>query len=82
MKTPTTMEDDRALAWIEQVGGIVYRQRDGCEAESCWVAVIRTPATRGGTGKIILACGESLTDAACAAEAQWDEIWGALSSVH
>ncbi len=76
---PISMNHHEARAWIKQVGGVVYRNKSDEEAENAWVAVVRTPAAPWTSGKIILAFGQSMQDAACAAEAQWDEIWGSLS---
>ncbi len=82
MKTTQVMTSEEATAWIRQVGGVVYHNKESEDAENAWVAVVRTPAAGGKAGKIILAFGETLEDATCAAEAQWDEIWGDLSQVH
>jgi len=76
------MTNQEALCWIDQVDGVVYYNRESGDAASAWVAVVRTPAGSGQAAQLILAFGESLEDAACAAEAQWDEIWEGLSSVH
>ncbi len=80
--TSDDMSSEQAQAWIEQVGGVVFHNKRSDDVENAWVAVVRTPPSNGKTGKIILAFGESMEDATCAAEAQWDEIWGDLSSVH
>ncbi len=76
------MTNQQALAWIKQVGGVVYHNKKSEEPDNAWVAVVRTPHAGGKPGKLILAFGETLENAAGAAEAQWDEIWSDLSLVH
>lgn len=81
-RLPTPMSTAEARSWIDQVDGVVYHNEESEEVENTWVAVVRTPAGAGRVGKVILAFGESPEEATGAAEAQWDEIWEALSSVH
>ena len=76
------MTPEQALDWIKQVDGVIYHNREEIDAENTWVAVVRTPAAGPKVGRIILAFGESLEAAAGAAEAQWDQIWDGLSSIH
>jgi len=75
------MTEEQAQAWLKQVKGNVYRNSRPYE-DDAWVAVVRTPAVSGNVGKIIVAFGESLVSATGAAEEQWQEIWGRISSLH
>jgi hypothetical protein len=81
-ETAIVTEQD-ALEWLSQVDGTVYRNRaaDRIDANS-WVAVVRTPSTSGRGSALILAFGETLTDATCGAEEQWQALWSGLSLVH
>jgi hypothetical protein len=76
-----TSEQD-ALHWLKQVNGTVYHNRQDDSGDNAWVAVVRTPAANGNVGKIILAFGESIQDAAGAAEEEWNALWSGLSATH
>ena len=76
-----TNEQD-ALRWLKQVDGTVYHNRNNADGENTWVAVVRTPAGNGTTGKIILAFGETIQEAASAAESEWNVLWSSLSVQH
>ena len=76
------MTPEEALGWIKQVNGVIYHNKDEIDADNTWVAVVRTPSAGPKVGRIILAFGESLDAAAGAAEAQWDQIWDGLTSIH
>ena len=76
------MTREEALCWLEQVGGTIFHNPKKPDTESAWVAVVRTPRSGSRAGKIIMAFGETLECAAIAAEDQWQEIWGGLSSQH
>lgn len=80
-ETILTSEQD-ALRWLKQVDGTVYHNRNGTDSDNAWVAVVRTPAANGKTGKIILAFGESIQEAAGAAESEWNTLWSSLSAQH
>jgi len=72
-----------ALDWLNQVDGTVYRNRSVQSVEAnAWVAVVRAPSSTGRVGRLILAFGETLTDATSAAEEQWQALWSSLSLVH
>ncbi len=79
---PNRMTPEQALDWLKQVDGVIFHNREEIDHENSWVAVVRTPAAGPKAGRIILAFGESLEEAAGAAEAQWEQIWDGLSSVH
>ena len=76
-----TNEQD-ALRWIKQVDGTVYQNRNHADGDNAWVAVVRTPAANGKAGKIILAFGETIQEAAGAAESEWNTLWSTLSAQH
>ena len=71
-----------ALRWLKQVDGTVYHNRQDNNGENAWVAVVRTPAANGNVGKIILAFGETIQEAAGAAEEEWTTLWNGLSATH
>lgn len=71
-----------ALRWLRQVDGTVYHNRNGADGENAWVAVVRTPSANGKVGKIILAFGESIQEAAGAAEEEWNALWSRISAEH
>jgi hypothetical protein len=71
-----------ALRWLKQVDGTVYHNRNDADGDNAWVAVVHTPAANGKTGKIILAFGESIQEAAGAAESEWNTLWWGLSAQH
>jgi len=74
--------EQHALRWLEQVAGTVYHNRQDLECEKAWVAVVRTPAAHGNAGKIIMAFGETIEEAAGAAEEEWNSLWSGLSATH
>lgn len=78
----TLLSEQAALRWLKQVDGTVYHNRNDAEGENAWVAVVRTPAANGSTGKIILSFGETIQDAANAAEAEWASLWSTISASH
>jgi len=79
---PVLANEREALHWLRQVEGTVYHNRNDADGENAWVAVVRTPAANGKTGKIILAFGESIQEAAGAAEQEWNTLWSSMSVVH
>ena len=81
-KGPVLTTEQAALRWLKQVEGTVYHNRNDADGENAWVAVVRTPAANGRTGKIILAFGESIQEAAGAAESEWNALWSSLSVQH
>jgi hypothetical protein len=76
------MSEREALRWLRQVDGAIYHNRHQGYDEDTWVAVVQTPAAPGSIGKVIMAFGETVEEAACAAEAQWHQVWGELSTIH
>lgn len=76
------MNADEALRWLRAVQGQLYRNRDHPSSRSAWVAVVRTPGSGGRNGKVIIALGGSMEEAATAAEGQWRAIWEQLSRTH
>ncbi len=78
----TMMTEQEALRWLRQVDGAVYHNRHDGDEDNTWVAVVRTPPAPGNLGKIIMAFGPSVEEAACAAEEQWQQEWGFLSAIN
>lgn len=76
------MTHDQAMAWMEQVDGHFYQTPKRTDKPHTWVAVVRVPAVGSRPGKLIIALGESLAEAADAAEEQWQTLWDDLSTIH
>ena len=76
------MGTDEAVAWLREVDGRLYRSGPDGVGRSAWVAVVRTPGAGGARGKLIIAFGDTLAEAASAAEVQWRELWTALGPLH
>jgi hypothetical protein len=72
------MTQEQAMSWLQQVGGELYQSRHPQDGRSAWVAVVRTPRTGARRGKLIIALGGTMQEAAAAAEQQWHELWQAL----
>ncbi len=79
---PVLATEQEALRWLRQVDGTVYHNRNDADGENAFVAVVRTPPSNGKTGKIILAFGESIQEAAGAAEEEWNTLWSSMSVTH
>jgi len=71
------MTQEQAMSWLQQVGGSLYQTRDTGPGKTAWVAVVRTPWTGTRRGKLIIALGSSMQEAAAAAEDQWQKLWQA-----
>lgn len=76
------MSPQEALDWLRQVRGQLYRNNPLPSGEQAWVAVVRTPPSGPRNGKLIIALGASMEEAASAAEGQWREVWRTLSRDH
>lgn len=76
------MTHDQAVAWIQQVNGRLYHTPNKIDKPDAWVAVVRVPAAGARSGKLIIAMGESLLEAADAAEEKWQTLWDDLSTIH
>jgi len=79
---PAIITEAEALGWLHQVDGSIYQNSQPDDVESAWVAVVQTPAASGRLGSLIIAFGESLTDAASAAEEQWERYWSSIGPIH
>ena len=73
------MTQEQAIHWLQQVGGELYHSRHAEPGRTAWVAVVRTPRTGAQRGKLIIALGSSMQEAASAAEDQWQKLWPAAS---
>jgi hypothetical protein len=69
------MTQEQAVSWLQQVGGALYRAPHTEGGRSAWVAVVRTPVRGARRGKLIIALGATLQEAAAAAEGQWQKVW-------
>ncbi len=76
------MTHDQAVAWIHQVNGRLYHTPKKTDRPDSWVAVVRVPASGARSGKLIIALGESMLEAADAAEEKWQTLWDDLSTIH
>jgi hypothetical protein len=69
------MSSEEAILWLRQVEGQLYRNNRHPSGREAWVAVVRTPRTEGRRGKLIIALGGSMEEAAGAAANQWEAVW-------
>jgi hypothetical protein len=76
------MTPEEALGWLRQVKGQLYRNNRHRSGTQAWVAVVRTPRDGARNGKLIIALGSSMEEAAAAAETQWQELWQRMSQTH
>jgi hypothetical protein len=76
------MSSEDALGWLRQVKGQLYRNNRHPSGTEAWVAVVRTPRNGSHNGKLIIALGSSMEEAAAAAEGQWRRVWRDLSQTH
>lgn len=76
------MTHDQAVTWIQQVNGRLYHTPKQPDKPDAWVAVVRVPPSGSRSGKLIIALGESLLEAADAAEEKWQTLWANLSTIH
>lgn len=79
---PIRESEQAALRWLVQVDGVVYHNRNHGDDENAFVAVVNTPAAIGQVGKVILAFGETIQEAAGVAEEEWNNLWSTLSANH
>lgn len=76
------MKSDEALSWLRDVDGQLYRNPRQASGREAWVAVVRTPRSGLQRGKLIVALGSTMEEAASAAESQWGAIWRKLGPTH
>ena len=76
------MTPEEALGWLRQVKGQLYRNNRHSSGTQAWVAVVRTPRNGTRNGKLIIALGSSVEEAAATAKGQWREIWHGMSQTH
>jgi hypothetical protein len=69
------MTPEQALSWLQQVGGSLYHSRNAEPGHTAWVAVVSAPRSFGRRGKLIIALGSTMQEAAVAAEGQWQKLW-------
>lgn len=80
--TPPEMSRDEAVQWLHEVEGELYRTPRSHAEGTAWVAVVRTPRSGPEPGKLIIALGETLQEAATAAASQWRSVWRTISELH
>lgn len=76
------MSRDEAIDWLREVDGQLYRNNRHPSGREAWVAIVRTPRSAGRRGKLIVALGGSMEEAASAAAGQWDELWRSFGASH
>lgn len=76
------MSAQEAIEWLREVEGRLYRSGPDPSGRSAWVAVVRVPGRAGARGKLVIAIGETLEEAATSAEEQWQRLWSDLGPVH
>lgn len=76
------MTQDEALEWLREVNGQLYRNNRHRSGREAWVAVVRTPLAGGRRGKLIVALGSSMEEAAEAAAGQWHLVWSSFGPTH
>ena len=76
------MTPEEALGWLHQVNGQLYRNNRHSSGIQAWVAVVRTPRDGARNGKLIVALGSSMEEAAAAAEDLWQKVWHGMSQTH
>ena len=76
------MGTDEAVAWLRAVEGRLYRSGPDAVGRIAWVAVVGTPGRAGERGKLIIAVGATLAEAATSAEAEWRRHWRGLGPLH
>jgi hypothetical protein len=76
------MDSREAIGWLREVDGQLYRNGRHPSGKSAWVAVVRTPRAGAARGKLIIALGSTMEEAASAARTQWRAVWGRLSNLH
>ena len=72
----------KALEWLREVDGQLYRNNRHRSGREAWVAVVRTPQASGRRGKLIVALGSSREEAATAAAGQWHAVWRSFGPAH
>ena len=80
--TQEAMTPEEALGWLRQVKGQLYHNKPHPSGNRAWVAVVRTPRNGTHNGKLIVALGPSMEEAAAAAENQWQALWHKMSQTH
>ena len=74
------MPHEEAVDWLHAVDGQLYKSSiGGAGKPESWVAVVTTPRAGSANAKLIIALGETITDATSAAADQWHQEWDKLS---
>jgi hypothetical protein len=76
------VDPEQALRWLRDVKGQLYCNRRHPSGRRAWVAVVRTPSEGLRNGRLIIALGSTMEEAAAAAEGQWQQVFAALSRSH
>ena len=76
------MGTDEAVVWLREVEARLYRSGPDAAGRFAWVAVVRTPGRGAEHGKLIIAVGATLEEAATSAEVEWRRLWSALGPVN
>jgi len=83
-RSATPMTPEQAVSWLRDVDGELYRTKPGRGGRKAWVAVVRAPRaeTSLGAGRLIVALGETLQEAASAAAHQWRDAFREVGPLH
>ena len=76
------MDAREAIGWLREVDGHLYRNGRHPSGKRAWVAVVRTPGAGASRGKLIIALGSTMEEAASSARNQWRVVWQGLSGLH
>jgi hypothetical protein len=79
---PDTMTREEAVAWLHRVDAELYRTPRGGADGPVWVAVVRVPRPGARAGRLIVALGGTLQEAATAAASQWHVLHESARRVH
>lgn len=76
------MTSEQAIHWLREVDGQLYRNRRQLGGKQAWVAVVRMPRHGARRGKLIIALGGTMEEAAFAARGRWQSLWRGLGPAH
>jgi hypothetical protein len=80
------MTPEQAVSWLRDVDGELYRTKPGRGGRKAWVAVVRAPrpgtSASPGAGRLIVALGETLQEAASAAARRWRDAFREVGPLH
>ena len=85
-RTPVEMTAEEAVSWLRNVDAELYRTKPGRRGREAWVAVVRAPRpsipSETSPGRLIVALGETLQEAASAAAQEWRGAFQSVGTIH